>query len=129
VTDGRLRPCERLRKTAEFQRVYDRRAAAGDGILLVYAATNDQGWRRLGLSVSRKWGNAVQRNRIKRLLREAFRLNKAALPEGVDLVLIPRTAQQVSLEQWGESLRRLAQRAARKLHPSRNRDHDGREGN
>lgn len=118
MTDTRLRPGERLRKSADFRRVYDRRAAASDELLLVYAAENDLDRRRVGISVSRKWGKAVRRNRIKRLLREAFRLNKTALPEGVDLVLIPRTGQPASLDQWGRSLCRLAHRAAKKLRGS-----------
>lgn len=115
MSDARLRPAERLRKATEFQRVYDRRCASSDRFLLVYVAENDQKLRRVGLSVSRKWGNAIRRNRIKRLLREAFRLHKSELPVGIDLVLIPRSAGPVSLDRWGRSLRCLAPRAAQKL--------------
>lgn len=121
MTDRRLSAGERLRKSADFRRVYNRRAAASDGLLLVYAAENDEGVTRVGVSVSRKWGKAVRRNRIKRLLREAFRLNKAALPEGVDLVLIPRTGEPASLDQWGRSLCRLAHLATKKLRGSSHR--------
>jgi len=114
---------ERLRKSSDFQRVYHRRCAAGDAYLLVFVAENPEGKQRLGVSVSRKWGNAVKRNRIKRLFREAFRLNKHVLPPATDFVLVPRTSRPVSLEQWEHSLRQLAQRAVRKLTASRGTDH------
>ncbi len=51
---------------------------------------NDLSYSRLGLSVSRKVGNAVKRNRVKRLIRELFRKNKDKFPKGYDIVFIPR---------------------------------------
>ena len=63
-----------LRKPAEFAAVYDARVREARGPLLVYAKPNDLGHARLGLSTSRKVGTAPRRNRIRRLLREAFRL-------------------------------------------------------
>jgi len=52
---------------------------------------------RLGLSVSRKYGGAVQRNRLRRLYREAFRLTRHEMPVGLDLVLIPRKPEEPPL--------------------------------
>jgi len=50
---------------------------------------NDLGINRLGITASKKTGNAVKRNRVKRLVREFFRLNKYHFPQGYDLVIIP----------------------------------------
>jgi ribonuclease P protein component len=105
----------RLRTTAQFQRVYDRRCSAADGLLLIYVAENDLPYSRLGLSVSRKLGGAVVRNRWKRLIREAFRLSRTELPEGIDIVVIPRPTAEPALEPLRASLARLAARAAGKL--------------
>src|SRR5438067_12723605 len=86
----RFRPAEHLRRPSDFRRVYDRRRSVSDGWLIVYACENDLGHLRLGLSVSRKVGGAIQRNRLRRLYREAFRLTRHLMPTGMDLVLIPR---------------------------------------
>lgn len=80
----------RLKSTAEFQRVYLLRNSSADDRLIVYAARNDLPYARLGLSVSRKHGGAVVRNRYKRLLREVFRRNQEQIPAGVDYVIVPR---------------------------------------
>jgi ribonuclease P protein component len=105
----------RLKKPAEFDRCYARKKSASDGVLIVYACENDKGHPRLGCSVSRKVGNAVVRNRYKRLFREAFRLSQHDLPAGVDYVLIPRPGSEPTLDAVTASLRKLAAQAARKL--------------
>jgi ribonuclease P protein component len=112
-----FRPAEHLRRPADFKRVYDRRRSVSDGMLIVYACENRLPHLRLGLSVSRKFGGAVQRNRLRRLYREAFRLTRAEMPVGLDLVLIPRKAEPPSLEELKHSLPRLVKQVARKLMP------------
>jgi ribonuclease P protein component len=112
--DMRFRACHHLRKNSEFQRVYERRASASDGRLLVFVLKNDLPHARVGLSVSRKHGGAVVRNRWKRLLREVFRLSLAKLPSGVDIVCIPRGGEPV-LAELLDSLPRLVKRAAKRL--------------
>lgn len=61
-------------------------------MVALYVRSDTQGAARLGITVSRRVGKAVQRNRVKRLLREAFRLQKQRFPRGLDLVLIARPA-------------------------------------
>jgi len=80
----------RLRRRRDFERAYRRGSRARGPLLVVVAVENRGAWTRLGLSVGRRiWRRAVQRNRVRRVFREAFRLEYEALPKGVDLVLIP----------------------------------------
>ncbi|MCI5211172.1 MAG: ribonuclease P protein component [Candidatus Electrothrix sp. ATG2] len=86
---------ERLRKTGDFNRVYRSGARLyGKSFTLVYLRNEESGTRfsesRLGISVPRKVGNAVQRNRIKRIIREAFRLHKDVFPQCSDIVFAVR---------------------------------------
>ncbi len=105
----------RIRRGADFERAYRRRCTASDGLLLVFGCANGLAYPRLGLSVSRKVGKAVLRNRWKRLIREAFRLSREKLPAGVDLVVVPRRTAEPELGKLLESLPRLAGRIAAKL--------------
>ncbi len=119
MTDQRFPPCCRLRRGVDFRRVYARKQIASDGRMTIYGCENDLGYARLGLSVSTRVGPAVVRNRWKRLLREAFRLNRLELPAGVDFVVIPRAGSQPELHSLSDSLLRLAKRAAAKAQSSR----------
>ncbi len=83
--------------------------------MLLFGEANDLPHSRLGLSVSRKVGNAVVRNRWKRLIREAFRLSGARVATGIDLVAIPRPGARPELEPLRRSIGRLSGRIAKKL--------------
>jgi ribonuclease P protein component len=113
--DHRFRPHEHLRRPAEFRRVYDLRRSASNDWLIVYAAPNERPYSRLGMSVSRKYGGAVQRNRLRRLYREAYRLGKARIPPGLDLVLIPRNSDEPKLADLLEALPKLIGQISKKL--------------
>lgn len=81
----------------------------------MYGCHNNLGHSRMGLVVSRKMGNAVRRNRWKRLLREAYRLRRLQLPEGMDMVVIPRKGVQPDLFSLARSLKVLSMRLEKKL--------------
>jgi ribonuclease P protein component len=81
----------RLTRSADFDRVVRRgRSHASREFVLYVFPREEPGPPRLGLSVSRKVGGAVQRNRVKRLLREAFAIESSQLPPGTDAVVVAR---------------------------------------
>ncbi len=85
-----FRPCHKLRTPADFERVYRGGKRSGDGVFAVNALSNELGFARLGMSVStRSAGNSVKRNRVRRLIREFFRLTRVTLP-ALDYVVTSR---------------------------------------
>jgi len=93
--DQRFRWDERLHRKSDFKRVFQegRRLSASGLTMWVFRRSEDETSQkpRLGLAVPKAYGNAVARNRLKRLLREAFRLNKTKLPPGIDMVFSARS--------------------------------------
>jgi ribonuclease P protein component len=118
VNEFRFPKGRRVLKTAEFDQVFERRRSQSDGMLVLYGRENGLNYARLGLVVSRKAGNAVQRTRWKRCLREAFRLAQHELPPGIDLVAMPRAGAVPTMPRVRESLVSLAARLVRRLESS-----------
>ena len=88
TSDGNLPKKERILKTGVFRRVYKEGRPARAGGFSLHVFPNAFGYNRLGISVSaRRIKKANRRNRIKRLLRESYRLNKNGLKRGFDIVL------------------------------------------
>jgi ribonuclease P protein component len=81
---------ERIRKRQDYLRIYQQGTRRYSERFTIITCRNESGITRLGMTVSKKVGNAVQRNRIKRLLREFFRLNKSRLPASQDIVIIAK---------------------------------------
>lgn len=105
----------KIRRPADFRRAHASPAFAADAVLVVKVCANGLAQTRLGLSVSRKTGNAVTRNRWKRRIREAFRLSRRQLPMGLDIVVRPKKDGVPEFESIHRSLPRLVERAARGL--------------
>lgn len=108
-----FRPHHRIRSGTHFSRAYRRGSRARGAILQVVLYEHSEPHTRLGLSVGKRiWRSAVKRNRVRRIFREAFRLEYPNLPSGCDLVLIPAApALDPDLSSTRAELVRLAKKA------------------
>ena len=104
-----------LCRSEDFARIYAGGQRAGDQYLLIFATANAMNLNRLGLSISRKHGSAVLRNRKRRLIREAFRGLQHDLPKSYDLVVVPRMRDDLTLQDFRNSLRTLIRKLAKRL--------------
>ncbi|MGH7176206.1 MAG: ribonuclease P protein component, partial [Tepidisphaeraceae bacterium] len=90
----------RLHGKRAFAAVYEAKVRQTRGPLTAYAQPNDLDHPRLGISISAAVGTAVRRNRIKRLLRESFRLLQHDSPRGYDLVVVVRRHEPLILAEY-----------------------------
>jgi ribonuclease P protein component len=112
---ARFRPHERISDPAVFRRAFERKRSVSDASMIIYGVENGLECCRLGISASkRRIRKASNRNRVKRVLREAFRLSKTELPPGVDLIIVPR-GPALTFAQARTSLPILARSVARRL--------------
>lgn len=96
---------QRIKKNKEFQHIFKKGKSFANRQFIVYVLKNDQPEFRLGLSVSKKVGNAVARNRVKRFIRQAFLENHTELMQKADYVIIAR--QQAADLDYHESKKSL----------------------
>jgi ribonuclease P protein component len=125
----RFRRAQRLCGQGSFKQVLDGRARVETGDLAIHARPNEGPESRIGISIGRRFGCAARRNRVRRLLREAFRTSREAHPRGApapyDFVVVVRPHEARSLDAYRETLlaafaelhalwsRRAARRTAR----------------
>lgn len=117
----RLRPAQRVRHSRDFGRAYRLGGRARGSLVQVVAVENGLPHARIGLSVGKSiWKSAVRRNRVRRIFREAFRLEQNALPSGFDLILIPAEKRlEPELAGTRSELVRLATKASERARERR----------
>ncbi|MDO4614962.1 MAG: ribonuclease P protein component [Lachnospiraceae bacterium] len=98
-----------LKKNADFSRVYRRGKSKANKQLVMYILKRQDQMNRMGISVSKKVGNSVIRHRIKRRMKEIYRLNEEKFGSGYDIVFIARNAAaEASSEELRKSMFHLA---------------------
>ena len=116
MSPGRFPPAARLRRSAEFKRVFAEGLRVSDGLFTIVAGPSTQGRPRLGLAVSRRCArSAVQRNRLKRLIRESFRHHCKECPVADYVVMCRSRAAGQPNSALLQSLDRLWDRMAHKV--------------
>jgi ribonuclease P protein component len=105
---------ERIRKRRDFLRLKRDGTKVSGGDFAIVVLPNDLDFSRLGISVSKRIGKAHTRNRIKRLIREVFRLNKKAFPPSTDIMIIViKTPKLLSFRPFEDDILRLTKRLQR----------------
>jgi ribonuclease P protein component len=105
----------RLSSAVEFASVFARKARRDLGWIIVHAAPNDLGRTRLGLSIGTRVGKAVRRVRVKRMIREAFRLVRCEIPPGMDVVVSARSHPDRPLADYKHAIVEESKRLAIQL--------------
>ena len=111
---------QRVTRSGDFTKIIRLGTCVADGTLVLFAlptASADQSIR-IGITIPKKTGNAVQRNRWKRLIRESFRVQQAALPTGYEFIIRPKRGASPSWRAIEKSIPHLARKAAKRVRPN-----------
>ncbi len=99
---------ESLKKNSDFQKIYRERKSYANRYFVMYIIENGTERNRIGISVSKKVGNSVTRHRVKRLVKEAYRLHEDVFNSGLDIVVIARmSAKGISYQETESALLHL----------------------
>ena len=99
---------ESLKRNSDFQFVYKKGKSYANKYLIMYVIENNQETNRVGISVSKKVGNSVIRHRVKRLIKESYRLHEKIFNSGLDIVVIARnSASDISYKEMESALLHL----------------------
>lgn len=81
---------ERIRKRSDFQNIFKSAKKLNKNFLTIYWSSNRIQYSRFAVITSKKFGNAVRRNRVKRIIREVYRKNKESFGKGIDWIILPK---------------------------------------
>ena len=101
-----------VKQNYEFRRMYAKGRSGVSSCLVVYCRKNRLGHNRLGVTVSKKLGHAVARNRVRRRIREIFRLSQNEMKQGYDIIVVGRT-RAARADYW--ELKRAFEKTCKKL--------------
>ncbi|MDI6619235.1 MAG: ribonuclease P protein component [Clostridiales bacterium] len=92
-----MNKAEKLKKSYEFKAVYNKGKVYSNNLLVLYIVKNNAGYNKAGFSVSKKVGKSVVRNKVRRRIRECYRLNSNRLKSGYNMVFISRVQARGAL--------------------------------
>ncbi|MDB4625031.1 ribonuclease P protein component [Rubripirellula sp.] len=111
---------QRVTRSGDFTKIIRLGTCVADGTLVLFAlpTTPEDNTIRIGITIPKKTGNAVQRNRWKRLIRESFRVQQATLPSGYEFIVRPKRGASPSWTAIAKSIPHLARKAAKRARPT-----------
>ncbi len=111
----RFQKSQRVVSSKEFSLILRKGSCAADGVLVLFAVESGRETPRLGITIPKKTGNAVARNRWKRLIRESYRTQQKQVPPGYDYVVRPKKGAEATWEAIRKSVPRLAKKAVKRM--------------
>ncbi|NNE01054.1 MAG: ribonuclease P protein component [Pirellulaceae bacterium] len=112
----RFKKSQRVIKSGEFTMILRQGTCVADGVIVLFASPSaPEQPPRIGITIPKKVGNAVTRNRWKRLIRESYRTQQEQIPRGIDLIVRPKRGAEPSWESIRKSIPKLAKKAVARM--------------